>query len=84
MQSKENNPIDTRSFPEIFNHLTKSQQQDLTIRLYNAKACTVRQTIFKWAHGTIPGNGAVRDTVAKVVSKFIGTKTPSDTLFPRI
>lgn len=82
MQSKANNPIDTRSFPEIYSSLTRVQQNELLLRGYNARLFSARQTIWKWAQGVTPRSPVVRSEAAKVVGKYIGAKCPVETLFP--
>ena len=82
MQSKQNNPIDTRSFPEIYNSLTNLQQQDLTVRFFNAGICTCRQAVWQWSRGTAPRQEISRQAVARILGNYIGAKLPVKTLFP--
>lgn len=84
MQSKQFSGNDARTFGEIWNTLTSDEREDLTLALYNAKCCKTRQTIWKWANGkSKPSAPIIRDTVAKVVGKTVGSRVFSSTLFPR-
>lgn len=83
MQRKQKCEIETRTFPQIWDSLSQDERDDLTLRLYAAKCCRTRQSIWEWASGKgQPGAMLVRDTVAKTVSKFIGRKSTPQTLFP--
>ncbi len=82
MQNKQNSSYDARNFGEIWNSLTPDEREDLTLRLYNAKCCKTRQTIWKWANGKArPSAPIIRDMVAKVVSKTVGLNVLPKTLF---
>lgn len=83
MQSKENKSNDARSFPEIWGTLTSEQREDLTLRLYNAKCCKTRQTVWAWSIGKRrPQSPIIKDAVAKAVEKTIGRRVFGATLFP--
>lgn len=83
MQSKQNISTDARTFAQIWAKLSPQEREDLTLRLYNARCCKTRQTIWKWANGkTQPNHPVVRDTVANVVGKAIGSRVLATTLFP--
>ena len=84
MQSKQNNVIDTRTFQQIWEGMTQQEREDLTLDLYKSKACRTRQTIWNWANGIAqPSHPVVRDTVAAVVGKAIGSRVCGYSLFPR-
>ena len=84
MQSKQNIVNDTRTFQQIWKSMSQQEQEDLTLRLYNANACRTRQTIWNWANGKVrPSHPVVRETVAKVVGKAIGSRVSPYSLFPR-
>lgn len=83
MQTKEKNPTDARSFPEIWATFTEGERGDLIYDLMKSKCCTTRQAVYNWANGLrTPGSRLVRDEVAKVVGKFIGSRVLGATLFP--
>lgn len=83
MQSKQNISTDARSFQQIWANLSQQEREDLTLKLYNARCCRTRQTIWKWANGiTKPNHPVVRNTVANVVGKAIGSRVLPQTLFP--
>lgn len=85
MQSKENildKPIDTRTFPEIYNSLTTPQRYDLTQRFIHAGICTIYQTVWQWSRGTAPRQEISRQAVARILGNYIGAKLPVKTLFP--
>lgn len=80
----ENFSIDTRSFPEIWAALSKDERDELSLKLFQNKCCRSRQAIHYWGKGEkSPLNPLVRETVAKVVTKQIGAKVLTQTLFPR-
>ena len=83
MQLYEKSDIDTRTFAQIWANLTQTERDDLTLRLYNAKCCKNRQTIWKWGNDKCsPREPLVREGVCKTVSKFLGAKLSTQTLFP--
>lgn len=83
MQVYETNLIDARSFPQIWATMTASERDDLAIQLYAKKCCKTRQTVWNWANGKKqPNSPLVIDTVAKVVSKAVGSRVLGRTLFP--
>ena len=83
MQVYEKCDIETRTFPEIWASLSQGEREDLTLRLYAAKCCRTRQSIWEWGSGRVkPGAPLIRDAVAKTVSKFTGRKSTPQTLFP--
>lgn len=83
MQIKAKESINASTFSQIWANLPTSQREELTLALYKAKACRTRQTIWKWATNQAkPINPIVKDAVAKVVSKTIGTHVLGSTLFP--
>ena len=82
MQSKQISGNDARNFREIWNTLTLEEREQLTLDLYNAKCCKTRQTIWKWANGkSKPSSPIIRDAVAKVVGKTVGSRVLASTLF---
>lgn len=84
MQSKQNSGNLARTFGEIWNSLNQDERETLTLDLYNAKCCKTRQTIWKWANGkSQPSAPIIRDTVAKVVGKTVGSRVFAAHLFPR-
>lgn len=83
MQVYEKSDIDTRTFSQIWENLSQNERDDLTLRLYNAKCCKNRQTIWKWAtEKCAPREPLVREGVSKTVAKFLGAKVSVQTLFP--
>ena len=83
MQSKQISEYDARNFGEIWKSLTSDERENLTLRIYNAKCCKTRQTIWNWANGKArPSAPIIRDMVAKVVSKTVGLNVLPQTLFP--
>lgn len=82
MAISENKTTDTRTLPQIWENLSKDEQEDLILRIYNAKCCKSRQTVRNWMSGRVfPGSPLVRDAVANCVSKITGTRVHSTTLF---
>lgn len=82
MAISENKTTDTRTLPQIWATLTSDEQEELILRIYNAKCCKSRQTVRNWMSGRIiPGSPLVRDAVANCVSKITGTRVLSGTLF---
>ena len=78
------NSTDTRSFPEIWATLSKDERDDLSLKFFQKKCCLSRQAVFYWGSGErIPGSPLVRETIAQIVSKTLGTKVYPQTLFPR-
>lgn len=83
MQLYEKSDIDTRTFAQIWANLTQNERDDLTLRLYNAKCCKNRQTIWKWGNDKCaPREPLVREGVCKTVSRFLGARLSTQTLFP--
>lgn len=79
----EKETLDARPFPQIWGLLSKSEREDLTLLIYNAKICKTRQTIWKWGRGECgPMNRLLQNEVAKCVSKITGTRVSGQTLFP--
>ena len=76
-------PIDARTFPQIWASLTEGERGDLIYELMKGKCCTTRQAVYNWAKETrTPASRLVRDEVAKVVGKFLGSRCLGATLFP--
>ena len=83
MQIKENNLVDARTFPQIWQELSVDDKADLKCRLLNAKVCQTVQTINNWAAGrNFPSNLVVRKEAARVIGVFLKTKTIPAILFP--
>ena len=78
----ETTSLNARTFPQIWENLSSDERESLTLEIYNAKCCRTRQTIWKWATDKVRPSTLVRETLAKVVSKAIGTKVYANTLFP--
>lgn len=75
--------INTESFPKIWAGLTEEQRYSLGGMLIHEKCCTTRQTVWNWANNkTQPTSEDVKTHVAKVVSKVVGSRVLSHTLFP--
>lgn len=69
---------------EIWAGLTPEQRDEVALRLYNAKCCRTRQTIFNWATGrTSPVEPLVKSGVAAVLSKYLGQTVIASSLFIR-
>jgi len=84
MQVYEKSTTNTKTFPQIWETLTPGEKDDLCIKFYQRKCAKSRQGVWFWAKGMRkPQNPLVRDTIADIVSKFIGEKCFADTLFPR-
>ena len=83
MQTNEKKLTDARSFPEIWGTFTDGQRGDLIYELIKSRCCTTRQAVYNWGHGSrSPQSRLVRDEVAKVVGRFIGSRVTGATLFP--
>ena len=83
MQSNENILTNTKSFPEIWQTLSSDEKDNLCILIFQRKCCKSRQAIRQWGAGNrTPRNPIVRDAIAIAVSKAIGQKCYSHTLFP--
>lgn len=83
MQSNEISSIDARSFQQIWETLNQDERDELSRKLYVARCCKNRQTIWKWGNGKCsPREPLVREGVCKTVSRFLKTKTTTQTLFP--
>lgn len=82
MQSKENSSTDARTFPEVWETLTRAERRTLKVELVKAMGCTTNAVWF-WSKGTYSPNSKLdRDKVAQVVSKFLGRRCFAHTLFP--
>ena len=80
----ENCDKETRTFPEIWGSLSSDERDDLAVKLFNAKCCRTRQSIWEWSTGRVSPNAPlIRETVAKTVSKFTGKKATPSILFPK-
>lgn len=76
-------PLDTRTFPEIWKELTPLQKETLRYALIQKKCTTTRQTVSNWANDKKrPTMPPVKNAVAQVVSRVIGSRVSGDTLFP--
>ncbi len=83
MQSKEINPIDTRSFGEIWNSLDGEEKTELTRKLFLANVCNTRQTLWGWATGRCqPKQRLVVNSCVRVLGRFLGRTVSARTLFP--
>lgn len=79
----EEKSIDTRSLGEIWLSLSAQEKEDLRFALISAKTAKTRQAIHLWVTGKRnPGSEVLKDKVAQIVSKQIGKKVISRTLFP--
>ena len=79
----ENNLTETRPFTEIWKTMTLSEREELKYALLVAKVAKTRQAIFYWGTGQrTPSNDVVKDRIAQVVSRKLGKKATSKTLFP--
>jgi hypothetical protein len=75
--------INTDSFPIIWAGLTEGQQYSISTALIQEGCCTTRQTVWNWANGkTQPSTNDTRIHVARIVSKVVGSRVISKTLFP--
>lgn len=80
----ENNLTETRPLTEIWKSLSVNEQEDLRYALLMSKVAKTRQAIFYWVTGQrVPSNDVIKERIAQVVSKKIGKKATSHTLFPR-
>ena len=83
MQNNKNLDTNTSTFPEIWAKMTSMERDDLALALYNAKCCRSRQAIWNWANGKRqPNSLLVKEAVAKIVGKAIGSRVFAHTLFP--
>lgn len=83
MQSKENKPVDTRSFGEIWLTLSHDEKLELTRKLFLNDVCITRQTIWGWATGRYkPKQRLVMNSLVRVLGRFLGRTVSAHTLFP--
>ena len=83
MQNKKEIAREARSFPQIWESLSKPEREELTRQFYLNKCCRARQTIWNWGKGkTKPSEPLVQDKISKVVSSFLGQTISSSALFP--
>lgn len=74
---------DTRTFVEIWNSLTPSQQEELQVRIIR-DAETNSTTFWFWKAGkSRPGTPLARKTVAGTVSRYLRTPVKPEFLFPK-
>lgn len=79
----ENNLVDTRTFPEIWQELSVDEKAELRGRLLNSKVCQTVQTVNNWGAGRfMPTNLVVRKEAARVISLYLKVKTLPGVLFP--
>ena len=84
MQNKEIIGTDTRTFGQIWATLSSSQRDDLSIEIYKSRLCQTRQTINNWVNGrSRPAVPLIKDRLAQLVSRTIGSRVIGDTLFPQ-
>lgn len=82
MAKLEKNLLDTRSFPDICHALTDREWIELSRKILTRTAVT-RQTVLNWKAGkAFPPSPIVRAEIAKIVNRFLQTKTHPQTLFP--
>lgn len=73
--------LDTRTFPQICLHLTRSEWFDLKQKLYTSMGKT-EQTLNNWKCGrTYPGTLTERKEVSNIVNRVLGIRTTHLTLF---
>lgn len=83
MQMYEKDAYDLRSFPEIWESLTKDRRDELHLRLLNAKVMKAPNTLRYWSLGkTAPASPVIKKEIARVVGNFLGKKINYATLFP--
>lgn len=83
MQMYQKDSIDARDLPTIWAGLSAGEQEELYYALLTAKCAKTRQAIWNWMNGKRrPTSPIVRDEVARRVSKVIGARCVSATLFP--
>ena len=83
MQSKETNPTDARTFPEIWASLTTDEREELHYQLMKSRCTTTRQTVWNWASGKKrPFSVLISNEIAKCVTKVTGKRVIAATLFP--
>ena len=77
------NNVDSRTFPALWNDLTKPQQELLGYQLIRKGCTTTRQTVWNWATGkSRPATAISRNSVVKVIENSLGIRTYAETLFP--
>ncbi len=81
MQSKQNSVFDARTFPQIWQGLTQSQQSELRYQLTRNADCS-RQSVYNWSKGITPISLAMRKKVAATMGKTLGLNVSHITLFP--
>jgi len=80
MYEKEN--IDARTFPQIWNSLTATEQAELRDRLMRTGDIS-RTALFNWSKGkTSPASIGNKRRVAAAINKFLGYNVSHLTLFP--
>ena len=80
-QRKEKEPIDTRSFPEIYASLNQLQQIELRDEIIRRLGIS-RQAVFAWTKGkAIPQYTGARKIVSDCIKKVTGIYAPQHLLF---
>lgn len=82
MKDSNNISTNTKSFQEIWATLSTAERDELSIKFFQKKCCKTRQTVWNWGAGATTPHPLVRDAVCALVSKAIGQKCFSNTLFP--
>lgn len=81
MQSNENKPLDARRFPEIFNSLTVTQQQELCESIIKLTGFT-RMAITHWSKGNrTPKSLSTKRDIVRAFRQSLGIRTSTVTLF---
>lgn len=79
MYNKEN--IDARTFPQIWETLTSSEQQELRFQLTKNGDCS-KTSVFYWSKGVTPASLGMRKKVAAAMKSYLGLNVSHLTLFP--
>lgn len=76
----EKESIDTRTFPQVWNSLTRTEQAELRDVLTRNGRCS-RVSVYRWTKGASPISPALRREVASVIRKTFGLPVSHMTLF---
>lgn len=82
MQTYKNSTKDTRRFTEVWMSLTPNQKEEIQYRITAARCAKTRQTIWNWTTGRTTPSPIIQETLASILTKFLGNKYSRDTLFP--
>ena len=83
MENAAKQEICTKTFPEIWESLSKHERSFLRYQLKKNGCANTDMTIWNWGKDKKrPTSAVVKSAISKTITTFIGKKTSPDTLFP--